>query len=57
MSVLLMCPCANFIGAAKNDNWCIKRPKKAITGPIRYRKYLDQRRFRRCQALHPCSKP
>lgn len=35
-------PCANFIGAAKNDNWCIKRPRKAITGPIKYRKYLGQ---------------
>lgn len=35
-------PCARFIGAAKNDNWCAKRPKKTIAGPFKYHKYLGQ---------------
>lgn len=35
-------PYSKFIGAAKEDNWCIKRPKKTITGPIAYSKYLGQ---------------
>lgn len=35
-------PYATFIGAAKNENWCVKRPKKTIKGPISYRKYLGQ---------------
>lgn len=35
-------PYANFIGAAKNGNWCVKRPKKTISGPINYRRYLGQ---------------
>ena len=35
-------PYATFIGAAKNENWCVKRPKKTISGSINYRKYLGQ---------------
>lgn len=35
-------PYAKFIGRAKNDNWCVKRPRKTIEGPINYRKYLGQ---------------
>ena len=35
-------PYSKFIGAAKNDNWCVKRPRKTIKGPINYRKYLGQ---------------
>ena len=35
-------PFAKFIGAAKNDNWCIRRPKQEISAPINYRKYLGQ---------------
>ena len=35
-------PFAQFIGAAKNENWCIRRSKKAIPSPIQYRKYLGQ---------------
>jgi hypothetical protein len=31
-----------FIGAAKNDNWCIRRPKQKISAPINYHKYLGQ---------------
>ena len=33
---------AKFIGAAKNDNWCIRRPKQKISAPINYHKYLGQ---------------
>ena len=35
-------PYATFIGAAKNENWSVKRPKKTIAGPISYGKYLGQ---------------
>lgn len=35
-------PFANFIGAAKNDNWCIRRPQQRITVSIDYHKYLGQ---------------
>ena len=31
---------ADFIGAAKNDNWCVKRPDTQLGKPIRYKKYL-----------------
>ena len=32
---------ATFIAKAKNENWCVKRPKKTISSPISYGKYLD----------------
>lgn len=32
----------SFIGRAKNDNWCVKRPKKKLKAPVSYRKYLGQ---------------
>ena len=35
-------PFAQFIGAAKNDNWCIRRPKQTIASQIQYQKYLGQ---------------
>ena len=35
-------PFAKFIGSAKNDNWCIRRPKQTISKPIQYQKYLGQ---------------
>ena len=35
-------PFADFIGAAKNDNWCVKRPRQKLSAPISYRKYLGQ---------------
>ena len=35
-------PFAQFVGAAKNDNWCVKRPKQKLTKPINYKKYLGQ---------------
>ena len=35
-------PFAQFIGAAKNDNWCIRRPKQTIASHIQYQKYLGQ---------------
>lgn len=35
-------PFADFIGAAKNDNWRVKRPKQTLTAPISYSKYLGQ---------------
>ena len=35
-------PFAKFIGAAKNDNWCIKRPKQKLSASIKYQKYLGQ---------------
>jgi uncharacterized protein YycO len=35
-------PFAQFIGAAKNENWCIRRPKQKISVPINYQKYLGQ---------------
>lgn len=33
-------PFASFIGAAKNDNWTVKRPVHKLQKPIRYSKYL-----------------
>lgn len=33
---------AKFIGAAKNGNWCVKRPKQPLSKPISYKKYLGQ---------------
>ena len=35
-------PFAKFIGAAKNEHWCIRRPKQTISSPIQYQKYLGQ---------------
>jgi uncharacterized protein YycO len=35
-------PVVKFIGGAKNDNWCIKRPRQKLTKPINYHKYLGQ---------------
>jgi hypothetical protein len=32
----------SFIGVAKNDNWCLKRPEHKLSKPISYKKYLDQ---------------
>lgn len=29
-----------FIGFAKNDNWCVKRPSQKLPAPILYQKYL-----------------
>ena len=31
-----------FIGKAKNENWCVKRPKQKLSKPISYQKYLGQ---------------
>ena len=33
-------PYATFVGGAKDENWCVKRPKKTISGPIQYKKYI-----------------
>lgn len=35
-------PFNTFVGRAKNDNWCVKRPKQQLKAPISYRKYLGQ---------------
>ena len=35
-------PLGKFIGRAKNDNWCIKRPKQKLSASIKYQKYLGQ---------------
>ena len=35
-------PFCSFIGAAKNGNWCVKRPSQRLEKPIRYKKYLGQ---------------
>lgn len=35
-------PYATFIDKAKNENWCVKRPKKTIADPISYDKYLGK---------------
>jgi hypothetical protein len=35
-------PFNTFIGRAKNDNWCIRRPKQQLNEPISYRKYIGQ---------------
>ena len=35
-------PFAQFVGAAKNNNWCVKRPRQKLTKPINYKKYLGQ---------------
>lgn len=35
-------PFAKFIGAARNDNWCVKRPQQQLSKPISYKKYLGQ---------------
>lgn len=35
-------PFAKFIGAAKNDNWFVKRPRQQLSKPISYKKYLGQ---------------
>jgi uncharacterized protein YycO len=35
-------PFNSFIGHAKNENWCIKRPKQKLTKPINYNKYIGQ---------------
>ena len=32
----------SFIGRAKNDNWCVRRPKQELSKPISYKKYLGQ---------------
>lgn len=31
-----------FIGKAKNENWCVKRPEQKLSKPISYKKYLGQ---------------
>ena len=33
-------PFAKFIGAAKNENWTVKRPDQKLAKPIKYSKYL-----------------
>ena len=35
-------PFNSFIGRAKNENWCIKRPKQKLAKPINYNKYIGQ---------------
>ena len=35
-------PFNSFIGRAKNDNWCIKRPKQQLKAPVSYHKYVGQ---------------
>lgn len=30
----------SFIGKAKNENWCVKRPKQKLDKSIKYQKYL-----------------
>jgi hypothetical protein len=35
-------PFEEFIGAARNGNWCVKRPEQKLPKPIAYRKYLGQ---------------
>ena len=35
-------PFSNFIGAAKNENWCVRRPKQKLESPIEYKRYLGQ---------------
>ena len=35
-------PFNTFVGRAKNDNWCVKRPKQQLKAPVSYRKYLGQ---------------
>ena len=35
-------PFNSFIGRAKNENWCIKRPKQKLIKPINYNKYIGQ---------------
>ena len=35
-------PFAKFIGAAKNDNWCVKSPRHKLFKPISYERYLGQ---------------
>ena len=35
-------PFNSFIGRAKNENWCIKRPKQKLKKPINYNKYIGQ---------------
>ena len=35
-------PFAKFIGAARNDNWCVQRPQQQLSKPISYKKYLGQ---------------
>ena len=35
-------PFSKFIGAAKNGNWCVRRPDHKLSAPISYKKYLGQ---------------
>lgn len=35
-------PFSKFIGAAKNGNWCVKRPDQKLSASISYKKYLGQ---------------
>ena len=35
-------PFSKFIGAAKNGNWCVRRPDQKLSAPISYKKYLGQ---------------
>ena len=35
-------PFSDFVGAAKHENWCVRRPKQQLSSPIQYRKYLGQ---------------
>ena len=40
LKTVRLTPLDKFIGRAKNENWCIKRPKQQLNTPIPYRKYL-----------------
>jgi hypothetical protein len=35
-------PFSQFIGAARNENWCVRRPEHKLPSPINYHKYLGQ---------------
>ena len=35
-------PFNSFIGRARNENWCVRRPKQKLSEPISYKKYLGQ---------------
>ena len=33
-------PFSEFIGWAKNENWCVRRPKQTVSHPVQYEQYL-----------------
>lgn len=33
-------PFADFIGSARDENWCVRRPEQTLTKPVKYKKYL-----------------